>query len=895
MDSSSSPAHVTAALAPNSPDSATAAARTIKNAIVGNPTNKRIYLQHDVVPRLIACTVHVDEHPLLADHAVATLGSLAPFIPPPVIPDVVHAVLKCLFSRHVRPLLAATRALKLLVCAPQADLDLISPLIALPDVATRFVPLLQSDDEGIAEVCAVIISKTAKSPFLSSVYSAAATVPALVQLLCRTLHERCVEACTNALFALAHHSAQVSYDLAVSHNIISTILPFTRTPVHSLRLSACRLLTSLHTSDLLPSPLHGPVATAIVNLFTVKRPSFVTIAVNTLTQLVQNSSNLQRVATEADAVSKLANMIFAFQPACAKPATSKPRSNNRSPSSTLLASRDYNARRLANRDDDGDTYMEEASPEFRSGMLTALAALSDKFDPARDAIIAHGILPIIVEGLSESHPSIVLACVQCIRSLSRSVKILRRDVAKDKIGEQLLSLLESPHKGIQRCASSTLCNLVLEFSPVRSVVIKKGGTDVIINLLQSEDQEIRKNCLWALKNMLFKADLETKNAVMSRLGYDCLEALFDDDQPDIRELAMTVVRNLACSPSADKQTEQLDALFAATGERIITLLSDALRVDAPNTGIAVQALYVVCNIASGTEQHKAYLLKSEIPSRILHWSRHEDDRARIAAVWCAINLSWKEPAPSRRCHSPSIRRPLRAAGRGSSSVTLDLLRRQRLPLPASAQGRRILERYGAADRGEGDEEGLHVDLDEMEDADMAASDGNHSDVCSDFEAGERRMELTVSEPREAGHDVGLSSESVVAQEGGNGNGEVRQREDEGTLMNGNENESSPSDGGGEQEANKDVGHAWRIELLRQLGFEGRLRSLINDPHIEVQGRARAALELFECEDVPPLEYDPVALHNSNAGMRSPRFAQIVGTAGTSLYRAPSVDLSNNSR
>jgi len=79
----------------------------------------------------------------------------------------------------------------------------------------------------------------------------------------------------------------------------------------------------------------------------------------------------------------------------------------------------------------------------------------------------------------------------------------------------------------------------------------------------------------------------------------------------------------------------------------------------------------------------------------------------------------------------------------------------------------------------------------------------------------------------------------------------------------------------QQQSPKSSGYEWRIGRLRELGFEGRLRSLVNDPHVEVQGRARAALELFDCGDVHPLDYSPSALLDYNPSAllgQSPRSA-----------------------
>lgn len=831
-----------AALDVEAPEIATIAARTIKNTIIGNPTNKRIYLGHGALPRLIACASHAHEFPVLTEHTVAALGSLTAFLSPSDTAQVTTALLRCLFSSNRRPVYAAARALKLLVCSPSAGQSSLSSFIVEPNVASRFVALLGASDEGVAEVCAVLIARTSEAAHHVQIFNDAGAVPALCCLLNRTLHERCVEACIDALAALARHSVDVSHALTSRHAVIPRLMPFTRTPLHTLRLAACRLLTIFHLASCLPIGLDANVTMAVVNLLTWNSHDALDVTAQTLAELVTDSPNLQRVATESGAIVKLADILLL-----------EDESYCRSKASHKIAPHLMREENMANSSDNMiDNEINDNLMNLRASALNAIAALTNDFDAARDAVIGKNLLNAIVEALALDNFKIVDASVRCIQSLSRSVKILRRDMFDKSIGKRVLALLRSERLDIQRSASAALCNLVPDFSPVRGVIVENGGIDVVIGLLESRDLEVRKNCLWALKNLLYKADLKMKNSVLSKLGSDSLELLFADKDPKIRSLAMTVMRNFACSPSAGEQNEQLDALFSATGKKLTAMLSDALRVDSTNIEMAVQALYVVCNIASGTEQHKACLLESEIPQLILQWTSHADEQARIAAVWCTINLSWKEPVTSSHRQTRIVQRAIRAAGRRSSSSIgrLDILRRQHLPLPASPTGRRILERYGGAGGGrigsgssDGNDDAWFEEDSLMEEADV---DGNQSESNSD-ESGAQTQED--GNPGERGQNEDESELSPLGSEA-NGSGV----EEIGGNNNSGSNNSSP----------KNCGYEWRIERLRQLGFEGRLRSLINDPHIEVQGRARRALEHFDCTDITPLDYDPSALLASDS-------------------------------
>lgn len=790
-----------------------AAARAIKNAVVGNPTNKRLFIRLGALLPLITAASEADQNPQLAEQAVAALGSLASLVSSDQVTNITPVLLSALFSTDVRPVNAAARALKMLVCSQDVAATSMASAICTPKVAERLVLLLSEFDEGIAEVCAVILASSVAHEQQARVYKCVGAVPALVMLLCRTNHERCVEACLNAMAALARQDASIAQALANPHNVITLVLPFTRSPVHALRLSACRLLTIFHCAAQLPVGLDGTVTTALVGLLNVDDTHSRTATAHTLAELVLGLEQLQKIATEAGAIEKLAEVVRESVERSEEMDTDMQTSS---------------ATREGSMDPQHSTEQGENKVALRAAVMTAIAALCGEYDDAREKVISEQVLPYIVDGLAGNEADVVLACVKCIRSLSRSVKVVRRDIANNNIGRILLNLLSAKNREIQRFSSATLCNLVLEFSPVRAIVTEIGGTNKLICLLTSDDEELRKNALWALKNLLFKADSKTKSAVMEQLGYDNIQALCADKHPRVRELAMTVVRNLACSGFAESQNRQLDILFGATGDRLISLLSDALRMDTENSEIAVQALYVVCNIASGTEEHKAYLMDSEIPQLILRWTSHEDERARIAAVWCAINLSWKErPTTPRR--SPMLMRRSQRSLRTAQSRR-DLLGRQHLSLPSSPAERREMERLDSSDH-----ESL---MSSLEDG-IASSNTQFADGYSGL--GFRQAAIRSNEiPKETDTSMSLAQDDSQVQ--------------------------------------KSSGYEWRIERLRELGFEGRLRSLVNDPHIEVQGRARAALELFDCSDVDPLDYDPSTLLDYNSSLmarQSPRSAPVL--------------------
>lgn len=106
---------------------------------------------------------------------------------------------------------------------------------------------------------------------------------------------------------------------------------------------------------------------------------------------------------------------------------------------------------------------------YLEGGLLLVSALSAINEDCRKSIVDSKLLMVIVDALSHPEMEIRLASSQCARNLSRSVKNLRTSLFDAGIVTPLMKLLNDPVLCVQSTACATLCNMVLEFTPLKKV------------------------------------------------------------------------------------------------------------------------------------------------------------------------------------------------------------------------------------------------------------------------------------------------------------------------------------------------------------------------------------------------------------------------------------------
>ncbi|KAI8619701.1 armadillo-type protein [Chytriomyces sp. MP71] len=377
--------------------------------------------------------------------------------------------------------------------------------------------------------------------------------------------------------------------------------------------------------------------------------------------LIADDENLQKLALEGDAVSRLAEILLcpevrgcigspsaAFMPgsnaAVVMAVDSEGEENIKAKS--LLGKGKTGAAQTSSIADTG-VASSKTYERVAESCLLAIAALTSLREDTRKSAIDVNLLPVIVAALGSSRTPLRSAACKCTRSLSRSVKTLRTSLMDAGVVHPLFVLLADASEGVRADACAALCNIVLDFSPMKKTVIEGGGVERIVGTLKgARGVELRVNCVWALKNLLYQAGSDVKEKVMGELGWDELKHLVFDPHVGIQEQSLNLLRNLVCG-----RVEDIEAVLEGFGEAAFSIFFEkklggdlgtrSTELDA----VVLQTLYVIVNIATGNERHKRLIIASDSVLRnIFKFMSHEKALIRLATVWCVINLSEPDDA-----------------------------------------------------------------------------------------------------------------------------------------------------------------------------------------------------------------------------------------------------------
>ncbi|KAF1961155.1 armadillo repeat domain-containing protein [Byssothecium circinans] len=176
---------------------------------------------------------------------------------------------------------------------------------------------------------------------------------------------------------------------------------------------------------------------------------------------------------------------------------------------------------------------------YRESVQLALAALADTQDELRKTIIEMGTLSLVIDSLvpyqanagdststqtgsttvKDGNPdAVIIAACTLIRSLSRSVSILRTSLIDHGVARPVFGLLTHPNVKVQIAATEVITNLVLDVSPMRTGIIEAGALRTLCEHCRSANFDLRFGSLWALKHLCLGLSPSMRHQCLEELG-----------------------------------------------------------------------------------------------------------------------------------------------------------------------------------------------------------------------------------------------------------------------------------------------------------------------------------------------------------------------------------------
>ncbi|BES88986.1 ARM [Nesidiocoris tenuis] len=594
-----------------------AAVVCLKNAVIGSNKQKGKVIDQGVVNRLMQLLQESSAPSDLRVEVAVTLGSLAKGTSEHVkqLIDVGLAplVLNCILSSAEPKLIdVCLRCAKSIFIHPDAPIELIySDKQIIPHLLGLAMQSIPN------QICVTsILGASCKTPDNQAYLCDQGAIYTLAALLC-SQHDPVLMPTLACIANMAYQNANVASIISVASfggksvpDLLVNLMASDRPT--EMQLSSAKCLTYLHRAGALgaedPKVLYKTLPCLVV-LCKKDRPCWERIeAAETLAYLTEVNTELQRLASISNQlIPTLASMLH-----CSREA-------NNNNSSVVH-----------------DPRMES---RLKQAALRAFASLGANDEDIRKRIIeTENFMEVVVNGLEDVDENVRVAAVRCLHSLSRSVHQLRTTFRDHSVWKPLMMLLEGASVEVLSVASSTLCNLLLEFSPAKEMILESGAIGLLCSLTHRANPALRLNGIWALMNMAFQAEQKIKMQILNILGTDQIFRLLSDSEVNVLMKTLGLLRNLL-SPKA-----HIDHIMSLHGIEImqaVTLILDGNHC----TEVKEQALCILGNIGDGSA--KEYIMNNEdILKKLQDYMSHSHVKLQIAAIFCISNLVWKEESGS---------------------------------------------------------------------------------------------------------------------------------------------------------------------------------------------------------------------------------------------------------
>ncbi|XP_053184800.1 armadillo repeat-containing protein 8 [Scomber japonicus] len=587
----------------------------MKNAVIGNNKQKANLIVLGAVPRLLYLLQQSSSSLELRTECAVVLGSLAMGtennIKSLVDCHIIPALLQGLLCPDLIFIEACLRCLRTVFISPVTPVQL---LYTDPTVIPHLMSLL-SRSHRTQEYITQIFSHCCKTPEHQTVLFNHGAIQNIAPLLISSSYKVRMQA-LKCFSVLAYENTPVSLTLVtvlVDGELLSQVFVrmMQRDQPIEMQLTAAKCLTymcragAIRTDD---SCIVLKTLPCLVRMCSKEHLLEERVeGAETLAYLMEPDVELQRIASTTDHLVAMLADYFKY------------------PSSVSAIT---DIKRL-------DHDLKHAH-ELRQAAFKLYASLGSNDEDIRKKITeTDNMMDRIVSGLSESSIKVRLAAVRCLHSLSRSVQQLRTSFHDHAVWKPLMKLLQNAPDEVLVMASSTLCNLLLEFSPSKEPILESGVIELLCSLTQSESPALRVNGIWALMNMAFQADQKVKVEIVRCLGTEQLFRLLSDPDTNVLMKTLGLLRNLLST------RPHIDQIMSSHGKQIMQAVTLILEAE-HSIEVKEQTLCILANIADGNTAKELIMTNDDMLQKIKYYMGHSNVKLQLAATFCISNLIWNE-------------------------------------------------------------------------------------------------------------------------------------------------------------------------------------------------------------------------------------------------------------
>ncbi|XP_048883464.1 armadillo repeat-containing protein 8 isoform X3 [Brienomyrus brachyistius] len=578
----------------------------MKNAVIGNNKQKANLIVLGAVPRLLYLLQQPSSSLELRTECAVVLGSLAMGtennIKSLVDCHIIPALLQGLLCQDLCFIEACLRCLRTVFISPVTPVQLLYPD---PTVIPHLMSLL-SRSQRTQEYITQIFSHCCKTPEHQTILYNHGAIQNIAPLLISPSYKVQMQA-LKCFSVLAYENAQVSLTLVnvlVDGELLTQVFVrmMQRDRPIEMQLTAAKCLTymcragAIRTDD---TCIVLKTLPCLVRMCSKERLLEERVeGAETLAYLMEPDVELQRIASVTDHLVAMLADYFKY------------------PSSL-------------------DHDLKHAH-ELRQAAFKLYASLGANDEDVRKKITeTENMMDRIVSGLSESSIKVRLAAVRCLHSLSRSVQQLRTSFHDHAVWKPLMKLLQNAPDEVLVMASSTLCNLLLEFSPSKEPILESGVIELLCSLTQSDSPALRVNGIWALMNMAFQADQKVKVEIVRALGTEQLFRLLSDPDANVLMKTLGLLRNLLST------RPHIDQIMSSHGKQIMQAVTLILEGE-HSIEVKEQTLCILANIADGNTAKELIMTNDDMLQKIKSYMGHSNVKLQLAATFCVSNLIWNE-------------------------------------------------------------------------------------------------------------------------------------------------------------------------------------------------------------------------------------------------------------